>query len=91
MQEKQAATTTSNKAIGIDSVLPISQPPFTELRANVVIADEAAGGLDGGCKEKPTNMQEGVTKGGSISHVLHEEIHFNHRPDFRAPATTTPM
>ncbi|KAH0697938.1 hypothetical protein KY289_015420 [Solanum tuberosum] len=63
MQEKQDAATTSNKIPGIDSVLPISQPPFTEPSANVVIADEAAGGLDGGCKEKPTNLQEGVTKG----------------------------
>ncbi|KAH0654383.1 hypothetical protein KY289_032061 [Solanum tuberosum] len=91
MQEKQAAATTSNKILGIDSVLPISQPPFTEPSANVVIADEAAGGLDGGCKEKPTNLQEGVTKGGSLPHVLHEEIHLDHRTDFRALATTTPI
>ncbi|KAH0765154.1 hypothetical protein KY285_001025 [Solanum tuberosum] len=91
MQEKQAAATTSNKIPGIDSVLPISQPSFTEPSANVVIADEAARGLDGGCKEKPTNLQEGVTKGGSLPHVLHEEIHLDHRTDFRDPATTTPI
>ncbi|KAG5568618.1 hypothetical protein H5410_064369 [Solanum commersonii] len=54
MQEKQAAATTSNKTIGIDSILPISQPLFTELCVNVVIVVEAAGDLDGGCKEKPT-------------------------------------
>jgi len=34
-------------------------------------------------------LQERVTKGGSLPHVLHEEIHLDHRTDFRAPATTT--
>uniref|UniRef100_M1DYG8 Polyprotein protein n=1 Tax=Solanum tuberosum TaxID=4113 RepID=M1DYG8_SOLTU len=37
----------------------------------------------------PDLLREGVTKGGSLPHVLHEEIHLDHRTDFRAPATTT--
>ncbi|WMV30092.1 hypothetical protein MTR67_023477, partial [Solanum verrucosum] len=50
-----------------------------------------AGGMDGGCKEKPTNLQEGVTKGGSLSHVLHEVFHIAHRTDLRDSTTTTPV
>ncbi|KAH0639255.1 hypothetical protein KY285_035841 [Solanum tuberosum] len=45
------------------------------------------GGMDGGCQEKPTNLQERVTKGGSLTHVLHEVVHTDHRIDLRASAT----
>ncbi|KAH0672773.1 hypothetical protein KY284_023860 [Solanum tuberosum] len=46
------------------------------------------GGMDGGCQEKPTNLQEGVSKGGNLTHVLHEVAHTDHRPDLRTSATT---
>ncbi|KAH0641373.1 hypothetical protein KY285_037959 [Solanum tuberosum] len=48
---------------------------------------EVCGGMDGGCLEKPTNLQERVTKGGSLTHVLHEVVHTDHRIDLRASAT----
>uniref|UniRef100_M1E013 RNA-directed DNA polymerase (Reverse transcriptase); Ribonuclease H n=1 Tax=Solanum tuberosum TaxID=4113 RepID=M1E013_SOLTU len=52
-------------------------------------AVEVEGGFVRGCQEKQTNKQEGVTKGGNLSHVLHEGTHFEHSPDLRTPATTT--
>ncbi|KAG5585835.1 hypothetical protein H5410_046269 [Solanum commersonii] len=41
-----------------------------------------------GSQEKHTNMQEGVSKGGTLTDVLHESTHFDHSPDLRTPATT---
>ncbi|KAH0765011.1 hypothetical protein KY285_000882 [Solanum tuberosum] len=79
-QERQNRKTTC-----IDSVLPKSQNPFSNLSD---IADEVEGGMDGGCQEKPTNLQEGVTKGGNLTHVLHEVAHTYQRPDLRTSATT---
>ncbi|KAK4707381.1 hypothetical protein R3W88_033070 [Solanum pinnatisectum] len=44
--------------------------------------------MDGGSQEKHTNLQEGVSKRGNLTHVLHEGTHSNHSPDHRASATT---
>ncbi|KAH0652752.1 hypothetical protein KY289_030430 [Solanum tuberosum] len=51
--------------------------------------ESVEGGMDGGCQEKPTNVQEGVSKGGCLTHVLHEGVHTDHRKDLRAPATSS--
>ncbi|KAH0717174.1 hypothetical protein KY285_013205 [Solanum tuberosum] len=75
----------NKKTTGIDSVLPKSQNPFSILSD---VADEVEGGMDGGCQEKPTNLQEGVSKGGNLTHVLHEVAHTDYRPDLRTSATT---
>ncbi|KAH0768842.1 hypothetical protein KY290_012823 [Solanum tuberosum] len=47
------------------------------------------GGMEGGCQESHTNLQEKGSKGGNLPHVMHEGIHLDHSPDLRAPATTT--
>ncbi|KAH0724675.1 hypothetical protein KY289_000523 [Solanum tuberosum] len=44
--------------------------------------------MDEGCQEKPTNLQERVTKGGNLTHVLHEVAHTDQMPDLRTSATT---
>ncbi|XP_055814225.1 uncharacterized protein LOC129883626 [Solanum dulcamara] len=51
---------------------------------------KADGGEDG-IQEKPTNLQDGVSRGGVLSHVLRENFLIDPRNDFRAPATTTNM
>ncbi|KAG5606144.1 hypothetical protein H5410_027636 [Solanum commersonii] len=73
-----------NKSTCIDSMLPIPTHP------NNVLIDcnvEVEGGLDGGSQEKHSNMQEWVSKGGNLTHLLHEGVHTDHSPDFRASAT----
>ncbi|KAG5580309.1 hypothetical protein H5410_050936 [Solanum commersonii] len=44
--------------------------------------------MDGGSKEKPTDLQEGVTKWGNLIHVLHEGVHNDLIRDLKASATT---
>ncbi|KAH0655415.1 hypothetical protein KY285_030297 [Solanum tuberosum] len=73
------------KITGIDFLLPIPSFPFN----NAICIGEVEGGMDGGCQEKPTNVQEGVSKGGCLTHVLHEGVHTDHRKDLRAPATSS--
>ncbi|KAH0672721.1 hypothetical protein KY284_023808 [Solanum tuberosum] len=46
-------------------------------------------GMDAGCQEKTTNLQEGATKGGNLTHVLHERAHNDLKSDLKASATTT--
>ncbi|KAH0711144.1 hypothetical protein KY284_012571 [Solanum tuberosum] len=41
-----------------------------------------------GSQEKPTNLQDGVPKGGDLSHVLNENSLIDPRKDFGASATT---
>ncbi|WMV32834.1 hypothetical protein MTR67_026219 [Solanum verrucosum] len=45
--------------------------------------------MDGGCQENPTNLQDGVSKGGNLSHVMHEGVHNDLSRDLRAHATNT--
>ncbi|TMW90829.1 hypothetical protein EJD97_015160 [Solanum chilense] len=40
--------------------------------------------MDGGCLEKLTNLQDGVTKGGTLTDVLHERLVTDHSPHYRS-------
>uniref|UniRef100_M1DHW5 GA24436 n=1 Tax=Solanum tuberosum TaxID=4113 RepID=M1DHW5_SOLTU len=75
-----------NKTSDIDLSLPLPHSPNI-IYVDAENYDEVCGGMDGGCQEKPTNLQERVTKGGSLTHVLHEVVHTDHRIDLRASAT----
>ncbi|KAH0657903.1 hypothetical protein KY289_026651 [Solanum tuberosum] len=83
-QVKQTGNKINNKSTCIDSMLPIPTNPNKSYLDDVV---EVEGGMDGGYQEKQTNMQEGVSKGGNLTHVMHEGSHINHRSDSRTPAT----
>ncbi|KAH0739605.1 hypothetical protein KY290_038310 [Solanum tuberosum] len=72
---------------GIETVILLPHHPHINSIEIVVSSDEVKGGTEGGCQEKPTNMQEGVMKVGSLTHVLHEVVHTDHRLDLRAFAT----
>ncbi|KAK4707017.1 hypothetical protein R3W88_033431 [Solanum pinnatisectum] len=48
---------------------------------------EVEGGLDEGSQEKHTNLQEGASKRGNLTHVLHEGVDTDHSPDHRTPVT----
>ena len=76
----------SKKIPGIDLSLP---SPKTPILINVKTGHtvEVCGGMDGGSKEIPINLQEGVTKGGSLPHVMHEGLD-DHRIDYRDPKDT---
>ena len=55
---------------------------------NITIIDdgfteEVVGGMDWGFQEKTTNLQDEVTKGGCLPHVLHEGL-VDHRTELRA-------
>ncbi|XP_049358057.1 uncharacterized protein LOC125822664 [Solanum verrucosum] len=73
------------KSTGIDSMLPI---PTTPNNVSIDCNEEVEGGMDGGCQDKHSNMQEGVSKWGNLTHVLHEGVHTDHSLDLRASATT---
>ncbi|KAH0652876.1 hypothetical protein KY289_030554 [Solanum tuberosum] len=75
-----------NKTSGIDLSLPLPHSPNI-IYVDAGNSDEVCGGMDGGCQEKPTKLQERVTKGGSLTHVLHEVVQTDHRIDLRASAT----
>ncbi|KAG5631445.1 hypothetical protein H5410_003162 [Solanum commersonii] len=85
IQVQQAGNKINNKSTCIDSVLPIPTGPNNSHLDDVV---EVEGGMDRGCQEKQTNMQEGVSKGGNLTHVMHEGFHIDHRADSRTPTTT---
>ncbi|KAH0748237.1 hypothetical protein KY290_027469 [Solanum tuberosum] len=72
---------------GIDSMLPSHNPTDNVV---TIIAEEVVGGLDGKGQETQTNLQEWVSKKGEeLTHVIYEEVAFDHRRDSRAPATPT--
>uniref|UniRef100_M1DNV2 Bifunctional endo-1,4-beta-xylanase xylA n=1 Tax=Solanum tuberosum TaxID=4113 RepID=M1DNV2_SOLTU len=82
---KQTENKANNKNAGIDSMLPIPINPNCSYLDGTAVAK---GGMDGGCQETHTNMQERVSKGGNLLHVLHEGTHIDHSLDPRASATT---
>uniref|UniRef100_M1DDB9 Glycosyltransferase PglE n=2 Tax=Solanum tuberosum TaxID=4113 RepID=M1DDB9_SOLTU len=86
IEVQQVRNKTNNKSTGIDSMLPTPTDPNNSHLDNVV---EVEGGMDEGCQEKQTNLQEGVSKGGNLTHVMHEGFHIDHRNDLRTPATTS--
>ncbi|KAG5580300.1 hypothetical protein H5410_050927 [Solanum commersonii] len=77
-----------NKTSGIDSSLPIPHSPNV-IYVNAENFDEVCGGMDGGCQEKPTNLQEGVTKGGSFTHFLHENVQENVKKNHKVQIVDT--
>ncbi|TMW83795.1 hypothetical protein EJD97_000707 [Solanum chilense] len=80
---KQAAEDNKCKKSGIDLSLPNPRTP-NDFNAIDGHTDEVYGGMDGGCKEKTTNLQDGVTKGGNLPHAMHEGLDYDHRSDHRA-------
>ncbi|KAG5599221.1 hypothetical protein H5410_030591 [Solanum commersonii] len=72
----QKGSKDNNKSTIIDTMLPIP----TNLNISVVNYNvEVERGMNGGSQEKHNNLQERVSKGGNLTHVLHEGIHTNHR------------
>lgn len=47
--------------------------------------DYVFGGMEGGCQEEATNLQERGTTQGILPHVMHEGLYIDLSPDFRAP------
>ncbi|KAG5585870.1 hypothetical protein H5410_046304 [Solanum commersonii] len=84
-QVKQLGNKEHNKSTGIDSMLPSPLYPTSSYFDDNA---EAEGGRNGECQENHTNMQEGVTKEGNLTHVRHEGTHGNHNTRPTAPATT---
>ncbi|KAH0716635.1 hypothetical protein KY285_012666 [Solanum tuberosum] len=72
------------KSTGIDSMLPIPTHPNN---VSVECIAEVEGGMEGGSQENHSNLQEGVSKGGNLTHVMHEGVYTDHSIDPRASAT----
>lgn len=51
----------NDRTASIDSMLPQPQP----LDSIILAENEVLGGMDGGCQEETTNLQEGVSNGGN--------------------------
>ncbi|KAG5580317.1 hypothetical protein H5410_050944 [Solanum commersonii] len=85
-QVMQPGKEVNNKSAGIDSMLPT---PIDSNISCLDVAVEVEEGMEGGSQEKQTNIQEGVSKRGNLSDVMHEGTHIDHSSDFRAPATTS--
>ncbi|TMW81051.1 hypothetical protein EJD97_012425, partial [Solanum chilense] len=82
--QTQLTQTNNNKRTGFDLSLPTPQQSPVNAADNIVnvgLAVEVDGGMDGGCQEKHTNLQEGVSKGGKGTLVFD---HSDHRRDLRA-------
>ncbi|XP_069146548.1 uncharacterized protein [Solanum lycopersicum] len=80
---QQTADSNKSKRTGIDLSLPIPKAPNI-FNVDAGLTDEVVGGMDGGCQEIATNMQEGDTKGGNLPHVMHEGLVSDPRTDLRA-------
>ncbi|KAH0657911.1 hypothetical protein KY289_026659 [Solanum tuberosum] len=87
LQHNKVIANSYNNTTGIDLSLPIPHFPHV-IYVDAENSDEVYGGMDGGCQENPANLQEGVSKGGNLSHVRHEGVHNDFSRDHRAPATT---
>ncbi|KAG5568244.1 hypothetical protein H5410_064739 [Solanum commersonii] len=84
-QDKPTGNNGKNKTTGIDSMLPNPTNPNSNYCDD---ASEVEGGMEGGCQEKQTNMQEGVSKGGNLSYAMHERTYTDYNTDYRTPTTT---
>ncbi|KAG5605826.1 hypothetical protein H5410_027318 [Solanum commersonii] len=85
-QVKQTGDNVNNKSTCIDLMLP------NPTNSNILYLDdvvEVKRGMEGGCQEKQTNMQERVSKGGNLSYAMHEGTHIDHSSDYRTLATTS--
>jgi len=87
IQKNQDAVSHHSKTTGIDLSLPTPHDPNILHVEHAVHVVEVSGGMVGGIQEKPTNLQDGVTKGRELTHVLHEGEYTDHLRDYRAPAT----
>ncbi|KAG5568528.1 hypothetical protein H5410_064452 [Solanum commersonii] len=87
IQKDQDAVSQNRRPTGIDLSLPTPLDPSILHMEHAVHVDEVSGGMAGGIQEKPTNLQDGVTKGRELTHVLHEGEYTDHLRDYRAPAT----
>lgn len=65
---KQATTSYNNKNTCIDLYLPNPKTPIT-INVDAGYTEEVSGGMDWGCQEIATNVQDGPTKGGILPHV----------------------
>lgn len=63
---------------------------FNSYRPNISILEtsEVEGGIDRGCQENHTNLQDGITKRGSLPHVLHVGVKTDLKIDLRASVNT---
>ncbi|XP_049360973.1 uncharacterized protein LOC125825703 [Solanum verrucosum] len=80
----QKVNMVNNKSTCIDSTL------LVPTNSSIVYVDcnvEVEGGMEGGSQENHTNLQEGVSKGGNLTHVLHEGVHIDLSLDPKASAT----
>ncbi|KAH0664056.1 hypothetical protein KY284_028987 [Solanum tuberosum] len=78
------AVSTGQAVTGIDSMLPFPNPIDKVVNT---IAEVVVGGLDGKGQETNTNLHEGVSKGGELTHGRHEELDIDHSRDSRSPST----
>ena len=82
IKNKQADTINKNKITGIKSILPsLNSPNFINIDNG--FTEEVFGGMDVGCQEKTSKLHDGVTKEGSLTDVLLEEL-VDLWSDFRA-------
>ncbi|XP_069144371.1 uncharacterized protein [Solanum lycopersicum] len=81
--QQYSAGNTKSKSTGIDLSLPSPQPLYIS-DVNAGFTDEVEGGMDGGCQEIATNLQEGESKGGNLPHAMHEGLDHDHRTAHRA-------
>ncbi|XP_049368158.1 uncharacterized protein LOC125833012 [Solanum verrucosum] len=87
IQKNQVAVSHHSKTTGIDLSLPTPHDPNILHVEHAVHVVEFSGGMVGGIQEKKTNLQDGVTKGRELTHVLHEGEYTDQIRDHRAPAT----
>lgn len=81
-EQKQQATA-DHKHKTPHSMLPKHRTPNI-INVTAVFSEEVCGGMDGGCQEIASNLQDGVTKGGKLPHVMHEGLEYDLSTDHRA-------
>lgn len=63
LENQQATAANKYKRTSIESMLP-SPKTANIISIDAGYTDEVSGGMDGGCKDIATNLQDGATKGG---------------------------
>lgn len=67
-QIKQDTASNKHKTSSIDSILP-NPKTSNIINVDASYTEEVSGGMDWGCQEIATNVQDGPTKGGILPHV----------------------
>ena len=83
LQNQQANPTNKYETPGIDSMIPHPRTPNI-INVTAGLSEEVSGRMDGGCREIASNLQDGVTKGGKLPHVMHEGLESDLSTDHRA-------